>query len=216
MQYIYKKSKKRIFISIDALTQQIIFHSPTKLSESSIQKILNQKQSWINKTIAKINLPKPFSLTNNSQVILFDTTYTILYIDIKKFLISDNAIYIPNKYILEPIPHFQKFVKKLALEYMTQRLHQLENCLGFGNNNIKISNAKSYWGQYNSKTKTIRFCWRLIFYNKQVIDYVIIHELCHSIHLNHSQKFWQSVQNFCPEYKTFRSYLKTRNYMHLI
>ena len=43
---------------------------------------------------------------------------------------------------------------------------------------------------------------------KQIIDYVVIHELCHIIHFNHSKLFWAEVSNFCPEYKNHKSWLK--------
>ena len=43
---------------------------------------------------------------------------------------------------------------------------------------------------------------------RQIIDYVVIHELCHIIHFNHSKFFWEEVSNFCPEYKSHKSWLK--------
>ena len=43
---------------------------------------------------------------------------------------------------------------------------------------------------------------------QQIIDYVVIHELCHLIHFNHSKFFWEEVSNFCPEYESYKSWLK--------
>ena len=50
--------------------------------------------------------------------------------------------------------------------------------------------------------------WKIILMPKQIIDYVVIHELCHIIHFNHSKLFWEEVSNFCPEYKSHKNWLK--------
>ncbi len=67
---------------------------------------------------------------------------------------------------------------------------------------------KSKWGQCEVKTGTITFATQLIMFNDEIIEYVIIHELCHLIHANHSPEFWNLVGSFYPNYKWAREKLK--------
>lgn len=74
-------------------------------------------------------------------------------------------------------------------------------------NNIKISSAKWKWWSCNSK-KNLSFVYNLILADKNIIDYVIVHELAHTKQMNHSKLFWQEVKNIMPNYKEHRFWLK--------
>ena len=73
---------------------------------------------------------------------------------------------------------------------------------------LKIRTMKTRWGVYNKLKHSITLNSRLIEYDYEKIDYVIIHELSHVIHFNHSNEFWNLVSKYCPEYKRIRKELK--------
>ena len=73
---------------------------------------------------------------------------------------------------------------------------------------LKIRTMKTRWGVYNKSNHSITLNSKLIEYETDVIDYVIIHELSHIIHFDHSQSFWQLVGKYCPNYKEIRKYMK--------
>ena len=72
---------------------------------------------------------------------------------------------------------------------------------------IAIREQKTRWGSCSEKGN-LNFNWRIVLAPPEVRDYVVIHELCHLSHLNHSKEFWVRVQEFCPEYKIYRRWLK--------
>ena len=74
--------------------------------------------------------------------------------------------------------------------------------------NLRIRKMTSRWGVCNRKTLTITLNSNLINYNIETIDYVIIHELSHLVHFNHSKEFWKVVSKYCPNYKQIRKSLK--------
>jgi len=74
--------------------------------------------------------------------------------------------------------------------------------------NLRIRQMKTRWGVCNIKTKTVTLNSRLIEYKLEALDYVIVHELSHLIHFNHSRDFWNLVGKYVPNYKSLRSYLK--------
>jgi len=78
---------------------------------------------------------------------------------------------------------------------------------GFEVKKVSVRKQKSRWGSCSSKG-TISLNDRLIEHREEVIDYVIIHELSHLVHMNHSPKFWALVQKHCPNYKLLKRQLK--------
>lgn len=112
---------------------------------------------------------------------------------------------IQNKRTLS-IEEKNKLIDK-ANEYIPQRVIYLSKQLRLPVTKIKITSAKSYWGCCNIKNE-VSFSWRLMLATSQTIDYVIIHELVHTKHHNHSSKFWKEVEKIMPGYKECKEELK--------
>lgn len=74
-------------------------------------------------------------------------------------------------------------------------------------NRITIRSQKTRWGSCSSKGN-LNFNWRLLMAPAEILDYVVVHELCHLLYLNHSRQFWQAVGNILPDYPKRRSWLK--------
>jgi len=72
---------------------------------------------------------------------------------------------------------------------------------------IGVRFYKTRWGSCDAQGR-LRFNWRLVAMPKEVVQYVVIHELCHLVYLNHSSLFWQLVAKFCPNYSQYRLWLK--------
>lgn len=74
-------------------------------------------------------------------------------------------------------------------------------------NEIRIKDQKTRWGSCSS-LRNLNFSWRLILAPPEVLDYVVVHELCHLTHMNHSRDFWNMVESVMPEYKEHKKWLK--------
>lgn len=77
---------------------------------------------------------------------------------------------------------------------------------------VRISNARKRWGSCSSKG-SVSINWRLVFAPKDIMDYVIVHELLHLKHMNHSKSYWKSVEEVIPDYKKRRKWLKANEYL---
>jgi hypothetical protein len=76
---------------------------------------------------------------------------------------------------------------------------------------IRISDSKTTWGTCDSKLQ-LTFNWRLAMAPMEVIDYVVVHEMCHMVHLNHDRSFWRLVGKIIPDYKEKENWLVLSNW----
>ncbi len=95
------------------------------------------------------------------------------------------------------------WLKHKAKLFIPVRVKELSKKTGFKFNKIAIRGQKTRWGSCTSGGK-LSFNYRLLRFRKEIIDYVIIHELCHLKEMNHSGKFWKLVAGFCPNYKKLK------------
>lgn len=94
-----------------------------------------------------------------------------------------------------------------AKEYIPKRAAYFVQFTGGSYNRITIRDQKTRWGSCSARG-TLSFNWRLMLAPPTIADYVIVHELCHLTHMNHSADFWQKVESVYPDYRTARKWLK--------
>ncbi|MBM7662160.1 putative metal-dependent hydrolase [Bacillus mesophilus] len=76
---------------------------------------------------------------------------------------------------------------------------------------IRITDSKTTWGTCDSK-QLLTFNWKLAMAPQKVIDYVVVHEMCHMVHLNHDRSFWRLVGKLFPDYKEQEKWLASSNW----
>lgn len=105
-----------------------------------------------------------------------------------------------------------EWLRKQAAVYLPQRLEIRAGELGLFFVKCKISGARRSWGSCTSE-KNINLSWRLMMCERRAIDYVIVHELCHLIHMDHSPAFWAEVERILPDYRESKKWLKDHNHI---
>ncbi len=107
-------------------------------------------------------------------------------------------------------------VGKLLLEWyakqagstLSARTAHWGKMIGVSPSRITIRDQKTRWGSCSSKG-SINYSWRLIMAPSKVIDYLVVHELCHMLQANHSKAYWELVAHYIPDYAAQRQWLKT-------
>ncbi|MBF8984482.1 M48 family metallopeptidase [Lutibacter sp. B2] len=104
----------------------------------------------------------------------------------------------------------EKFYKKKCRKKILERIEYYQKYFKIKPKEIKIIESKNKWGSCSSN-RNINFNWRLIMAPIEVIDYIVVHEMCHLMHMNHSKSFWTLVGKIIPDYKQRSEWLKYNN-----
>lgn len=104
----------------------------------------------------------------------------------------------------------KQWYRAQAKVHLEERVLFWSRCMSSNPNSIIIKDYKRRWGSCNQRGE-VSLNWRLIFAEDRLIDYVVIHELAHLTHLNHSAKFWNLVSEYCPDWQSRREALQKCN-----
>ncbi len=211
---LIRSKRKSISLMVNE-NAELIVKAPIKTSIDFINQLIEKKQIWIEKTIKAASLKKhvPKKIENGENFYSYGIQYPLEIIDntdfaIKfengKFLLSSDCVQFGKNY-------FELWYKKQAKFYLRKRSLELAKLFKFNVKQVKISSADRRWGSCSS-SGNINLSWRLMMAPIEIIDYVICHELAHLIELNHSDRFWQLVQNMVPDYKERRKWLKENGF----
>lgn len=98
-----------------------------------------------------------------------------------------------------------------ALKYIPERVAYFAKIMGVNYGRITIRNQKTRWGSCSSKGN-LNFNCLLMLTPPEIIDYVVVHELCHRKEMNHSKNFWNEVEKVMPDYKDSLQWLKNKGW----
>ena len=172
-----------------------------------------EKENWINRKKRLIENQIKDITNNKNKLLYLGSLFPInLKHNASKELIFTGEEFIANS--IEPNPlslSIKKWYKKKFREIAIPRVTYFARQHNLMVNQIRIKNQKTMWGSCSSKNN-INLNYLLIMAPMGVIDYVIVHELAHTIHRNHSVDFWSSVESIMPDYKEHKQWLKVNGY----
>ena len=218
---IQRKARlKNTYIQVS--TDGVLVKTDKKTSLKEINEMVEKKSAWITK---KIELFKSIAINNEittgSRLYYLGKNY---YVHIKKdnnedkikvkFIHSKFIISTPSKYSKKELHRtINIFYKQKAIEKITPLTEKLAKEMQVFPTYIGFRNSKTRWGSCSS-TNRISFNYNLIKLPTSLIKYVIIHELAHIKHKNHSKEFWLFVQKYMSDYK--EKMIKIREFEKII
>lgn len=209
--YTLKRSKRKTISLTVKPDCTLEVRAPLTTSKRRIDEFVSANSIWIEKNIIKAQelakAKQNFSLDYSSNVYFFGNRLPIEKAAIRKAKLENNRILMPPDLDSDSIrQQLVSLYKDTARKYISAQLPIFSQKLGVNPSKLMITSAKTNWGSCTSDR--VHFSWHLIMAEKEVIDYVIIHELTHIIHHNHSPYFWAEVAKHCPDYKALRARLK--------
>ena len=187
--YLRVKDDLKIYITTNYFTTKFDIKRLLDNNSKEIKKMIDSK-------IKKKDDKNYFHYLGNKYEVFIDS------VDDVKFL--DDAIYVPS------IDYLNKWLKKEIKKLFSTRLDYNYNRFmeDIPYPKLKIRSMTTRWGVCNKRDNSVTLNSRLIEFDISKLDYVIIHELSHFIHFNHSKKFWNLVSIYTPNYKEIRKEMR--------
>lgn len=207
MEYtIIRKNIKNAYIQIK--DGNVIIKVPKKMAERDIKKLICEKEKWIKK---HLNNQVKKEEDNKNHIELLGKRYNINIINSNRDCIEidgNNANIYTNEDSKEKRDKLIKnLYKKCALKQYSATTQKMMDITGLAPDSWQIKDIHSAWGSCSSK-RNITLSLNLIQKREELIEYVVLHELCHLKHMNHSKEFWGLVENYMPNYRECRRELK--------
>ena len=141
-----------------------------------------------------------YDLKDGGFIDLFGQKYRIVVRDLKKkkCVIHGESLYVYTSHIENALNHF---LLNALNSYLVEAIQKYLPSFSFSMPSIEIKRYKGRWGSCYYQKNTITFNSSLIFLEKELIDYVVVHELCHFIEPNHSKRFYEEIKKRMPDYK---------------
>ena len=194
---------------------------PKDLGDDRVAAILQQKRPWIRSKVAELQriLPqKTKELISGESFPYLGRNYRLKVEDGHQVGVCLSGGYLkatirPNEQGQQRQQRIKQYLdswyKDRATERLTDKTDRYAKEIGVSPSGISVRNFKSRWGSCDSRGQLI-FNWNIIKAPHAVTDYVVVHELCHLVHPNHSKDFWSFVERFDPAYQEHRNWLKQK------
>ena len=203
---IKRSNRKTLSIKINGQGDLIVY-APIKMSDRKIYEFLEEKRIWIERNVAKIKGDRErysaLNLNDGETIPYFSGDLTVKTICSGRIKEENGALFVKSG----DTEGFKRFIKKDFGKYCAERVKKIASFMGAKYIGVSFNFAKTRWGSCSAKNK-LNFSLYLAFVPAYLSDYVIVHELAHTFHKNHGDKFWKTVERFMPDYKLRRKALK--------
>ena len=207
---IIRSSRKTLSLIVKS-DGSLIVRVPLRTSEKSIREFIEKNRGWIEKNQAKAlaTLPPVAKQYSSGETFLFlGNTYPLEIVKEQTTnLLLDQHFKLAESAQSEAAITFEHWYRAQARQILQERVNVYARQHGFQYQKIRITSARTRWGSC-SATGSLNFSWRLTMAPLEVVDYVVVHELVHTIIHDHSKRFWRKVEMILPTYKEHRTWLR--------
>lgn len=201
--HLQKTTLKNSYISVKK-NGEILLKTP-KVSNEFIQKLLIQREPWIRKQLKTIESIKPLNINLQDEVLLFGEIFSVDTEEASELRELLQKVDTSNQEAI--LKCYEKFYKSFATLYLTQRVEHFAEIMKLSYSEIKFKKMRRRWGSCSSRG-VITLNTELIKIDKRLIDFIVVHELSHLVHMNHSKKFHAHVYEYIPEAKALNKELR--------
>ncbi len=213
-----RRTSSHLTVKQGLVQLRVPFLTPTK----TIFDILNKHRQWIVKKLQEPSPPPPTqpSLLQAASFEYLGSRCTLHVRPLKKRM--EEPLFLENRLYLSlstRVKNSELYIKKKLIQWLQKQAHRhlLEKTAFFSDQinvhptTVLVRSFKSQWGSCSALGK-VQYNWKIIRAPEPVLEYLVVHELCHLKHHNHSPAFWDCVARYCPNYKEHRRWLRTQGH----
>ncbi len=211
------RSSKRKTAAIKIQKGKVFVIVPECLSMVAIESLVVKKSRWIKEKLAMQNeiiaiKPKEFIsgeafsyLGRHHPLKIESGLYPVIKLHQDELVVSVRDKAADNAQVIKQL--LIKWYKQQADSELRNKTESYSGIIGVNPSSVTIKSFKSRWGSC-SITGGIQYNWKIIIAPDWIVNYVVVHELCHILHHNHSPAFWKAVEKYCPDYRDCGAWLK--------
>jgi predicted metal-dependent hydrolase len=210
LTYRIRFSKKAKYLQLRITSiNQLELVIPQRYSIKDGHRFIHDKVDWIKKNQKNlISVPKKNEFFLFGERIFIEQNFNF-FLTKHKMRFNKNVLTVESpadsRIIKEEMYYI--YLKRIAKGYILERVKYFSKKFSFNFRSVNIRGQKTRWGSCSSNGN-LSFNYKLLQFRKEIIDYVIIHELCHTEQMNHSPRFWKLIEQFYPDYKNIKKELK--------
>lgn len=217
INYQLTRCNRRKSIALQVVDGKVLIKAPSQVSINYIDTLITSKERWIKQKIQQqlVTARQANELCHHGRVWINGQAYKIIVsIGNKAAIEVDEGIVTCTIKASSKLSESQAikvlledWFKQQAHAYLPKRTLQLSNLTGLIPSEVIVKKYRARWGSCDN-FRRISLNYFLMMLPEWVIDYVIIHELCHLKHLNHSQQFWSLVSQHCQNFNQAKNWVK--------
>ena len=200
-------------ISTDAT---LVVRAPAHTPLDAIEQFIGKNTGWIRRTVARIQrrpqVKKKEFISGEEFLFLGKSCPLEVQNDTRQPLHWSDGFILDEKERSRGRELFVEWYKKEAKKIIAARVEWWAQRFCLAYQSVHITSANRRWGSCAPNDR-LNFSWRLVMAPIAVIDYVVVHELAHITHKNHSRRFWSRVKEMCPDYKDAKTWLRANERM---
>ena len=208
-----KRTRRRRTVSLEVKEGFVQIIVPQELSNKEIESIIVKKTKWIrNKLIVQKSKPsyKSMEFVSGESFSYLGKNYPLNVVNAKKSYveIKEDRIFVYKRMKSRSVRSLlEDWYKQQGLKLLEKKTKKYQKIMGVKTGSVFVRTYFKRWGSCSSKGD-ITFNWRIIMAPHSIIDYVVVHELCHLLYHNHSPIYWRTVKSFYPDYKEKMHWLR--------
>jgi predicted metal-dependent hydrolase len=221
-QYSYRVqfSAKRRSVVLQVKQGQVTVKAPLGYPLQDVKNIVAAKHAWIMRHIDNYPVQQAPQWLAKRQLPLLDDRLSLslqksknsfVQLDDKHLVVNVSSRVQDKRFDLVAQTLIKNWYKQHAFDWFSKRTAYWQQKMNLTVNDIVIGDWKSRWG-YCRQNGELGFNWRLLMAPAAIADYVVVHELSHLKHMNHSPLFWQLVQHYYPEHRCAKHWLRKNHY----
>jgi len=211
---VIKRTRRKGSVGFKLSLGQVVVLAPKNIPKAEIRLLLASKSTWI---LAKLNAqdqlqPQTERHYVDGETLTFMDQELVLRVCLGPFNtglrgVSELVVRVPEAkpdWVRNALVRWYKLQAQVHIE---QRASYFAPLVGAWPESIEIKTYRARWGSCNNRGQ-VQFNWKLMMAPSEVIDSVVVHELCHLLHMHHGPQFWTQVRRVLPNYQDAKQWLK--------
>ena len=209
-----RSTRKTVAIAVER-NGQVVGRAPNTLSDRQIEAVIERTRGWIYRPLAQwydLNATRVTREYVNGEGFLYlGRSYRLKLVEDQDvpLLLKDGYFCLRSDYRDAPLADvaFRAFYRQKGVQRIGERVWAYQTKLGVQPNTVRVIELKYRWASCSAQGR-LNFHWKCMMAPLTVLDYIIVHELAHMLHANHSAAFWNAVDKVLPDYRERKAWLR--------